>query len=136
MAILKVMKISNLFSKLFQRSNSETSNGDSQVDLLAEYGFELGESADWSEPVSIWMTGKRGQVCEGMPFNPKKGRPTEVPSAQCLSVIPAGTNHVRISQYQFSWWDEQKMDPARWTKICMCIPCALEAEVIRNKSES
>jgi hypothetical protein len=135
-AILEAMKISNLFSKLFQKSNSETSNADSQVDCLAECGFKLGKSTDLSESVSIDMTGKKEVVCQGMPFDRSKGRLTEIPSANCTSVIALKTLHIKISQYQFSWWEEKKRDLSQWTEIHMCIPCALEAEVIRNNSES
>jgi hypothetical protein len=130
------MKVFDLISKLFRSPAGEQGLSVDQADKLGRYGFVLGPEALGSEPVSIDMNGRKPFACAGMPFDREKGRPEEVPSAGCEKEISPRMAYAVMGNYQFSWWDEQKRDPSQWTKIRMCIPCALEAGVIAAKPES
>ena len=130
------MKVFDLISTLFRSPSGERGLSVNQADNLGRYGFVLGPEALGSEPVSIDMNGRHSFACAGMPFDREKGRTEEVPSAGCEKEISPRMAYAVMGNYQFSWWDEQKRDPSQWTKIRMCIPCALEAGLLVAQPES
>lgn len=118
----------------FVRRNNKTEAVRSPEDFLKLNGFDIGVEADpIFVPTVLTHSGRKPRICDGMPIS--SSRREEVPSTECTTTIKSGEQYVKMSGYQFSWWDDRNRDPAQWTKIKMCIPCALEAEVIKHKSE-
>ncbi len=80
-----------------------------------------------TEPISFHLCEKR-RDCDGMPaFNAGE---VELPSIECTKSIDAADVIVMIRDYQFSWWDDKGRDPSQWSKLRMCVPCAVESGLL------
>jgi hypothetical protein len=96
------------------------------------YLFSNGYVVDFTkihktEPVSFHLCAKR-RDCDGMPaFNAGE---VELQSMGCTKSIDVADVIVMIRDYQFSWWDEKGRDPSQWSKLRMCVPCAVESGVL------